>query len=470
MAAIPSGLLQRKCACSGTPGPTGECAACRRKRLGVQRKLTISQPGDKYEREADRVADQVMRMPEPRLQRQTESDEEDEEEELLQTKPLAQRNVAGQTAVETAPPLVHEVLNSPGHPLDPTTRDFMEPRFGHNFSQIKIHSGEQAAKSAQAVNARAYTIGKHIVFGHRQYRPESLTGQQLIAHELAHAVQQSGAPQGQPMLYRWKIDGNTATADKSSDYLGRLATQVGAKFRDWKCIKPVRMQTHESGKAPGDFNKRYERYVQIGDEFDISNLTATNGETLNLHLFDDTSEKLDADLAKLFYPGSQSTVGADADIDSTSGSGSNPIGQMVIFGHAGGNSMWGDASTFTPADLKSEEPEHSFTLASVGLFPRRCWFTRDAQVRSVGCDSTAWGKDFAAAYLRKGAKVITTTESVWSRCRGSAYDPATDTCTAHNGVDFRDAPVAPARILEGPFWSAADFHGGSYWTTLDGNL
>ncbi len=77
MVSVPSSILQRKCACGGTPGPTGECAECRRKRLGIQPKLTINQPGDKYEQEADRVAGQVMRMPEPRLQRQTELEDDD---------------------------------------------------------------------------------------------------------------------------------------------------------------------------------------------------------------------------------------------------------------------------------------------------------------------------------------------------------------------------------------------------------
>ena len=71
----PSGVLQRKCACGGTPGPTGECAACRRKRLldgTLQTKLRINQPGDRFEQEADRVAEQIMRMPGPDLQRQVD--------------------------------------------------------------------------------------------------------------------------------------------------------------------------------------------------------------------------------------------------------------------------------------------------------------------------------------------------------------------------------------------------------------
>ncbi len=196
MAPVPLGLLQRKCACGGTPGPTGECAACRRKRPGIQPKLTINQPGDKYEREADRVAEQVMRMPEPHLQR-LELIEEEEEETRLQTKSVRQ----GQTEVIAAPPIVPEVLRSAGNPLGPTARAFMEPRFGHDFGQVRVHTDARAAESAKAVQARAYTVGRNVVFGARQYAPATTVGRQLLAHELTHVVQQSQR-QSTPHLQR----------------------------------------------------------------------------------------------------------------------------------------------------------------------------------------------------------------------------------------------------------------------------
>lgn len=191
----PSGLLQRKCACGGSPGVDGECAECRSKRLRsappmVQPKLTINEPGDKYEQEADRVADQVMRMPEPKLQR--DADEQEEEEELLHTKPLVQRRVAGDAGGREAPPIVHDVLRSPGHPLDPSTRQFTESRFGHDFSQVRVHTDAKAAASARAVNALAYTVGRDMVFGAGHYAPGTASGQRLLAHELAHTIQQAG--------------------------------------------------------------------------------------------------------------------------------------------------------------------------------------------------------------------------------------------------------------------------------------
>jgi len=92
----------------------------------------------------------------------------------------------------TVPPVVHQVLRSPGKPLDAATRAVMEPRVGHDFSRIKVHTGAQAADSARAVNALAYTVGQDVVFGHGQYQPGSGDGQRLIAHELTHTIQQGG--------------------------------------------------------------------------------------------------------------------------------------------------------------------------------------------------------------------------------------------------------------------------------------
>jgi hypothetical protein len=101
---------------------------------------------------------------------------------LLQRRAISQR-----TAV---PPIVHEVLRSPGQPLDPATRAFMEPRFGHDFSQVKIHADVKAAKSAHTLHAAAYTVGRDIVFGVGQFALHTGEGRKLLAHELTHVVQQ----------------------------------------------------------------------------------------------------------------------------------------------------------------------------------------------------------------------------------------------------------------------------------------
>src|SRR5688572_21060197 len=81
----------------------------------------------------------------------------------------------------TVPPIVHDVLRSPGKPLDAQSREYFDPRFGHDFSQIRIHSDEQAAESARTVNAHAYTVGRDVVFGAGQYRPTTTAGRRLLA-------------------------------------------------------------------------------------------------------------------------------------------------------------------------------------------------------------------------------------------------------------------------------------------------
>jgi len=102
-----------------------------------------------------------------------------------------QRKVAHGGGPELAPPIVHEVLRSPGHPLDSPTRTFMESRFGHDFSRVRVHADDRAAESAGAIGARAYTLGSHIVFGTGRYASGSSDGRRLLAHELTHVMQQS---------------------------------------------------------------------------------------------------------------------------------------------------------------------------------------------------------------------------------------------------------------------------------------
>ena len=141
---LATGILQRKCACGQHTVAGGECAECRNKR------------------------------------------------EALQRYPLAPEG-RGIDRGGGVPPIVHEVLRSPGQPLDPATRAFMESRFGHDFGQVRVHTDERAAESARAVNALAYTVGRDVVFGAGQYETETNEGKRLLAHELAHTLQQEGA-------------------------------------------------------------------------------------------------------------------------------------------------------------------------------------------------------------------------------------------------------------------------------------
>ncbi len=105
-----------------------------------------------------------------------------------------QRRSTGGDALRGVPSSVHEVVRSPGQPLEAATRAFMEPRFGHDFSKVRVHTDRKAAESARAVTALAYTVGNQLVFGEGQYQPRTGLGRLLIAHELAHTVQQRSRP------------------------------------------------------------------------------------------------------------------------------------------------------------------------------------------------------------------------------------------------------------------------------------
>jgi Domain of unknown function (DUF4157) len=116
-----------------------------------------------------------------------------------------------------APPIVHDVLRSPGQPLDSGTRAFMEPRFGYDFSRVRVHADSRAAKSAEAVNAQAYTVGSNIVFGPNQGGAGNVAHQRLLAHELAHVVQQGGRPAGGSLQVAPANDNAEGAADRAAD-------------------------------------------------------------------------------------------------------------------------------------------------------------------------------------------------------------------------------------------------------------
>ena len=131
--------VQRKCACRGTSGVGGECADCKKKRSFG-------------------------------------------------------RLATGNAGPAPVPPIVHDVLRSTGQPLDAATRAFFEPRFGYDFSHVRVHTDSTAARSVKAVSALAYTVGPHIVFGTAAYAPQTTRGRLLLAHELTHVLQQAHAP------------------------------------------------------------------------------------------------------------------------------------------------------------------------------------------------------------------------------------------------------------------------------------
>lgn len=172
----------------------------------IQAKLKISEPNDKYKQEADRVADQVMRMPDSSVnktgsstgtiqslsQNSGVSDQvqrlctECQAEELLQSKEATESN----TSTVQPSGIQDNLVAGKGQPLPRGVRAFFEPRFGMAFNEVRIHTDRHAHSLARSVNAKAFTLGKNIVFNRGEYQPESYQGKQLIAHELTHFAQQ----------------------------------------------------------------------------------------------------------------------------------------------------------------------------------------------------------------------------------------------------------------------------------------
>jgi hypothetical protein len=160
----------------------------------IQAKLAVNSPEDEYERQADRVAEEVMRMPEPRLQPVCPCSGGEfggqKEQPGRQLERLVIERVQGiDVGQTTAPPIVNDVLSVSGRQLDEAPRVFMEPRLGHDYSQERVHTENRV--SSRSDDAVVYTVGQHAVFGAGQYQPGTLGGRALLAHELAHVKQQS---------------------------------------------------------------------------------------------------------------------------------------------------------------------------------------------------------------------------------------------------------------------------------------
>jgi Zn-dependent peptidase ImmA (M78 family) len=189
------------------------------KSSGIQPKLTVGQPNDIYEQEADCVAERIMSMPEPVVKHQ----ENEEEEEQIRTKKeagegisLVQRQTEKKSIIqrqEDEPeeegqiqakvgksdstkvnPAIESSINSlrdRGQPLTESLKNYFEPRFGYDFNRVKIHSGNLASETAKSINACAFTVGNDIVLNSDDYSLDTGNGKKLLAHELVHIIQQN---------------------------------------------------------------------------------------------------------------------------------------------------------------------------------------------------------------------------------------------------------------------------------------
>jgi hypothetical protein len=201
--AAASRILQRRCACGAGAAAKGEeCDECKAaKTRGMQTRLAVSRPADPSEREADAAAAQALRM---------------SDADVRHRSPVAvqrARSVDIDSGRE-APPSVDAVVRSEGRPLDRGSRAFFEPRFGYDFSRVRVHDDPSAARSASDVSARAYTVGTHVVFGSGEYAPQSTAGRALLAHELSHVVQQRAVVQRESISVEPRLAGEERDEDE----------------------------------------------------------------------------------------------------------------------------------------------------------------------------------------------------------------------------------------------------------------
>lgn len=190
-------VLQRKCACGGSGPGEEECAECREK-----------EEGRVYRAEKDH------------------------------------------SPVSEVPAIVHEVLREPGEPLDSATRAFMEPRFGHDFSGVRVHTDAKAAESARAANAHAYTVGQHVVFGGGLYAPSTTEGRRLLGHELTHTIQQEGE-----IASNWgrtfALSPACSESQEPEEREASAAAERIAKMEDGGFISPRTKPQLQRSPAPG---------------------------------------------------------------------------------------------------------------------------------------------------------------------------------------------------------------------------
>jgi|GEM_PF-6614422 len=211
----------------------------------IQPKLTIGQPNDKYEQEADAMADSVMRMPLGDFTGPTSGDDNPqkpqiqtkcaacEQEEMLQTKPLMMKQADGAGVATQS--LTSQLNRSKGggSPLPFNTNSYMSQAFGNDFSHVKIHTDSNAIQMNQGLNAKAFTHGSDIYFNKGEYAPNSSDGKKLLAHELTHVVQQGS----KKLIQRQVIDdSNEARLEMLSASICNLITNLVSVLRDGRLL------------------------------------------------------------------------------------------------------------------------------------------------------------------------------------------------------------------------------------------
>ncbi|HET7065502.1 MAG TPA: DUF4157 domain-containing protein [Rudaea sp.] len=202
----------------------------------VQLKATIGSPNDPLEREADAAAERVMRMTapgsigssSPAIQRKCSACEDDEQRRIQTKRVSAASGLATRDSAAAERAVAHG-----GAPLPSAARTFFEPRFGHDFSQVRVHTDATAANAARALDAQAYTLGHNIAFAPGAYAPHTGAGRSLLAHELAHVVQQQGGHAGRVQR---KLTVDAKASDDPATAVSTIAPLVAALCPDFEIL------------------------------------------------------------------------------------------------------------------------------------------------------------------------------------------------------------------------------------------
>ena len=210
--------------------------------------------------------------------------------------------VAGSES-NAAPPIVHEVLQSAGEPLNESAREYMEPRFGHDFSQVRIHTDSEATESARAINANAYTVGRHVILDRNKNPEGSAAEQQVLAHELAHVVQQKGAAPGPKLTIGAAGNAAEREADTAADKVtggSKAAPRAGSSAQSGEVQRDGPDKTPTPPRTPYDkmivarAKKRLELLNQYVTEYTIREARRLRSKSeLNTTL--DKREKMDTE-------------------------------------------------------------------------------------------------------------------------------------------------------------------------------